>query len=422
MSSDRVLIRAAMVIDAQMVRAAPGAVFIEHGRLIAAGSPQAIGRPDDVRVVDLPSSVLVPGLVNAHAHLDLTHLGPVNYGGDFVNWIRFVRTGRAVDSVDIAASVRRGAALADTGGTALVGDIAGAGSLIPAQVLREVGMAGVSYVEVFGVGRSQGAAVERIRALCAEYGQADGPVRVGVQPHAPYSCGPQVYRAASSSGLPCATHLAETLDEELFTRRGEGAFADLLRSIGVWDDTMTPSGRHPVEHVAEALGEAPFVAAHLNYVDMEHLPMLARWGVHVVYCPRASTYFGHPVPGRAPHRYRDMLEAGVNVCLGTDSMLCLDTPERISVLDEMRLLHRRDGVDPRLLLRMATVNGAAALGFDPATVTLAVDASSARGEAGRRSVLAVEPPDGWIGDPLRGILMSNTSPTWILHPDRGLVI
>lgn len=419
MSSEVILIRAAMVIDAASVRASPGVVLIERGRLVAAGSAQSIGSPGVTRVVDLTRSVLIPGLVNAHAHLDLTHVGPVNYGGDFVNWIQHVRAGRAADEAGIAAAVRRGVALADAGGTAMIGDIAGVGSLIPAQVLRESGAAGVSFVEVFGIGRSQRAAVERIHCLAAGHA-GGGSVRVGVQPHAPYSCGPDVYRAAAASGLPCATHLAETLDEAMFTRHGRGMFADLLRSIGVWDDSIVPTGLHPVEHVRAALAAARFVAAHVNYIEPRHLPLLAGWGVSVAYCPRASAYFGHPAPGNAPHRYRDMLEAGVNVCLGTDSILCLDTPDRISVLDDMRLLFRRDGTDVRTLLRMATINGAAAMGFDPSRVTLS---PGAPGECGaERSILAIDLPDWWEGDPLEGVMMTNSAPSWVLHPRRGLVV
>jgi hypothetical protein len=97
----------------------------------------------------------------------------------------------------------------------------------------------------------------------------------------------------------------------------------------------------------------------VNYAGSAQLDVLARADVTVAYCPRASAYFGHD-----GHLYQEMIRRGVRVALGTDSIVCLDTPNRISTLDEMRLLSRRDGTDADLLLRMATMNGAAGLGFD----------------------------------------------------------
>src|SRR5690606_38178109 len=147
------------------------------------------------------------------------------------------------------------------------------------------------------------------------------------QPHAPYSCGSRLYDAAADLGLPLATHLAETIEEITFVRTGEGPFADLLRRIGVWDASITGCGLHPVDALAPALERGPWIAAHLNYIEARHIELLGRLGVSAAYCPRASEYFSHPAEGEAPHRYREMLAAGVNVALGTDSIVCLDTPD-----------------------------------------------------------------------------------------------
>jgi imidazolonepropionase-like amidohydrolase len=111
----------------------------------------------------------------------------------------------------------------------------------------------------------------------------------------------------------------------------------------------------------------------LNYLDDAGLELLSREvgaaGCSVpVYCPRASEFFRHPVPGHPPHRYREMLTAGLPVALGTDSALVIGDSPTISVLDEMRFLWRRDGTDPMHLVAMATVHGARALGIDPALV------------------------------------------------------
>jgi cytosine/adenosine deaminase-related metal-dependent hydrolase len=288
------------------------------------------------------------------------------------------------------------------GGTGLVGDIAGGASPVPARELAAAGVAGVSFLEVIGIGRAEPAALEalaRIPGSCS----AEGRVRVGVSPHAPYSCGPAVYRAAAELGLPLATHLAETPEELQFVETAEGPLADFLSRLGLLDESTGAARSHPIDHVAEALAMKPVLAVHVNYIDERHLTLLAEWRATVAYCARASAYFERP-----PHRYRAMIDAGVNVALGTDGFMCLDTPDRISVLDEMRLLYRRDGTDPATLMRMATTAGAEGLGFEPGLVTL---------EPGPIVGLIAAPFDSssaW--DPLRQVLTRDDSPHWIAGP------
>jgi cytosine/adenosine deaminase-related metal-dependent hydrolase len=185
----------------------------------------------------------------------------------------------------------------------------------------------------------------------------------------------------------------------------------MIRRIGAWDETITGSFRHPVDQVIDATGPRPLLAAHLNYIEDQHIDRLVSNCVSVAYCPRASDYFGHPHEGHAEHKYQNMLQAGVNVALGTDSILCLNTAERLSVLDDMRFLYRRDGIDPLTLLQMGTVNGARALGLDSDVVTL---------KPGRTAgVLGVrfEPSRGV--DPLRAIMMNDEPPHWIAGPFTG---
>lgn len=353
-------------------------------------------------VVWLPDHVIIPSLVNAHAHLDLTHIGPVPPADDFIAWVDMVRERRSFVPEAIAASVGEGIDRLHAGGVAIVGDIAGVMRLEPWQVLRsDPRVMGVSYIEFFGQGHGQAASIERMRAIVHEAQHeidrdrrrgADGrgstapsasasaspdgdaiddmPVQLGLQPHAPYSAGREVYQAAvdlaaAGRGLRLSTHLAETLDELQFVDSATGRFRDLIVRLGKWDDSIVGSGRHPVEHLEAVLGAAPWLVAHVNYASPPQIERLARWGTSVAYCPRASAYFGH-----VEHPYRAMLQAGVNVCLGTDSMLCLDTPGRISVLDDMALLARRDGAPIETLLAMATVNSARGLGVDPRLVTL----------------------------------------------------
>jgi len=408
--SDRrpVLIRAEAVVDGAGRWDIPGVVLVDGLKVLAAGSPQRIGTMSTARVIDLPRSVVMPGLVNAHAHLDLSHIGPVAYHDDFTHWVDRVRGARATDGTSIAASVRFGAKLARMGGTAFIGDIAGARSIVPVEALREAGLPGVSFVEVFGIGGRQQAAIDLMHHFSEVTPSLKHGVHLGLQPHAPYSCGLEVYRAAAAMGVPLATHLAESLEEIDFVRHARGPLARYLRELGVWDDSIRGAGVHPVEYLKDPLSHSFWLVAHVNYVDDEGISLLARSSASVAYCPRASEYFGHPCGGPAAHRYRDMLVAGVNVCLGTDSLLCLDTPDRISILDEMRLLHRRDGTPPQSLLRMATINGAKALGVAPSLVTIA---------PGRiAGLLAVDIEPDATTDPVTRALQGAASPRWAVGP------
>jgi cytosine/adenosine deaminase-related metal-dependent hydrolase len=178
--------------------------------------------------------------------------------------------------------------------------------------------------------------------------------------------------AAAARGIPLATHLAESPEEREFVRAAAGPMRELLERLGIWDDSITVEvgrGASPVAHVAPVLAGASAVVAHVNDASDADLALLAAAGPTVVYCPRASEYFGaHEHFG--PHRYRDMIAVGINVALGTDSLVNLPptaakTPSEggigMSILEEMRLLWRRDGTDPRTLLAMGTINGARAL-------------------------------------------------------------
>jgi cytosine/adenosine deaminase-related metal-dependent hydrolase len=135
--------------------------------------------------------------------------------------------------------------------------------------------------------------------------------------------------------------------------------------------------------------------------------MLAETTISVAYCPRASTAFGHGPPTLALHPWQELRAAGVPIGLGTDSLLCLDTPDRISVLDEMRLLATRDSIDPMTLLEMATIDGARVLDLEPSLVHLGPAA------AGLIACPAL------VGDPLamlQDVLGRTEPPSWIMHP------
>lgn len=365
----RVAVRLAAAADAEQVIAPAVALFDRTG-CVSVDTPEAIGGVD-AAVIDRTDHLALPPLVNAHAHLDLTSVGSFPFNGNFADWIDTVRLRRATDAEALAQSVRQGVRRAAAGGTGFIGDIAGAHGLVALEALRQAapaaGMEGVCFVEVFGIGKGSARGLTQLQELRSRVAAEAGGVRLGVSPHAPYSCDDAVYGAAAALGLPLSTHLAEATEEAQFVRDASGPFADFLKSMGVWTPELHGWAKDPVERVHPLLRGRGAQLVHMNYLsdaDMERLRAEAgsEGASTVVYCPRASEYFRHPRPGHAPHRYRQLLAAGVPVALGTDSAIVLGDAPTISVLDEMRLLWRRDGTDPMQLLAMATVHGARSLG------------------------------------------------------------
>ncbi len=372
MARRRTLIRAGRVVDAS-TNLGPAVILLDDGDIVAAGFPTDIGDVPDAEVLDLPESVVMPALVNAHCHLDLSNLDPRPYDGDFSVWLDGIRTGRPTADDAVAVAVRRGIHLSRLGGTGVVGDIDGRASGIPARELRADGLAGVSYLELIGVGPSRKRAMATLDDAARWPVHETGCVRMGISPHAPYTCDTGIYRAAAALPAPMATHLAET-----------------------------PGEADSIDELVEVLAMRPVAAAHVNYATDEQVRQLAAARTTVVFCPRAAAYFGH-----RSHGYRRMIQTGVNVALGTDGLPCLDRADRLSVLDDMRLLHRRDDADPVALLRMATTAGAVGLGLDPDLVTLA---------PGPIAGLIALPYD--VADPVDPfvqVLLRDDAPAWVVR-------
>jgi len=425
-----VRVNASALADATQIINQPASIILKP--TITSYEITASGTKSQIDQMDLPASImeitlrdrmLIPALVNAHTHLDLTHIGPIAHSpaDGFVKWVDHIRANRKADDTDIREAVALGIQASLAGGSIAVGDIAGApmGRITdaPAHELAASPLIGVSYLEFFGIGTTAPAAITKINHyLKATYPQsladlADTGVKIGLQPHAPNTVDLAVYRwaaaAARARSMPLSTHLAETPEEREFIAEGTGPQRTFLERFGIWHDSILDhiaKSNHPVEHLAEVLDGSNFLVAHVNDATDTAIDTLAATNTAVAYCPRASTYFGadHHF---GPHRYRDMLAAGVNVCLGTDSIVNLDTPGRISILDEMRHLHRRDGADAMTLLQLATTNGARALGLDDSNFTLTPGDHPL-------GLLAIPIEPGQL-DSWTGAMQSNEPPEWV---------
>jgi cytosine/adenosine deaminase-related metal-dependent hydrolase len=374
--------------------------------LDVAGSPaaeDALREHPPTHTIEAMDSVLTPGFVNAHTHLDLTDIPAVEFDpqAGFMGFVSYVLANRLVDGAAIARAVERGVALSRAGGVVAVGDIAGVvrgqASSLPFASLARTGMLGVSYVEFFGFGPALVASLDALAAALRECEQlmgSDCALRPGISPHAPYTASSDAYahaiRLARSKSLPLCTHLAENPEERAFLLHASGPFRSLHEKLQWWSastERELATAASPVMHLAPHLRDHAFMLAHVNDASDADIALLASCNVGVVYSPRSSHYFrNHEHFG--PHRYEAMLAAGVPIALGTDSVINLPssvvdgTSGRLSTLDEARLLFSRDDADPLMLLRMLTIYGACLLGLPTRAFRVAREAGEPDTKAG----------------------------------------
>lgn len=350
-----------------------GAVIVRDGRVESLGPAASLS---DKPVTDYGDAVICPAFVNAHTHLELTSLaGRLPPSADFVDWL-----GRLMDHLaaephthdHVGQAVRSGIAQSLSAGVTAVGDITSRPSWTR-EVLAKSMLRGVSFGEVVAIGNRRGMLDERLAAATSVEYQTER-IRTGISPHAPYTVEPEgmsaCARAARMLDAPLSIHLAETADEEPFTRSRRGRFVTYLKGLGVWDESIPVSHCGPVE-LAWKTGSLTgrTIIAHANYLSDADIARIADAGASVAYCPRTHHAFGH-----RPHRFRDMMAVGVNVCMGTDS---LASNPSLSILDELRFLHdHHPDVPPIELVAMGTIHGARALGLEDVAGSITVGKSA----------------------------------------------
>lgn len=342
-----------------------GVVAVDKGRIAYVGPSADAPRGDDE---DLGNAVLLPGLVNAHCHLELTAFRGFLEGLDFARWIaRLTRARREVFTREMLLDAARyGLAEGVRNGITVYGDTCDSGVVF--EALKERGVRGIMYQEVFGPDPAQCAAsMGELRDKVARLRPDETAlVRVGVSPHAPYTVSDGLFRAVSeyaiAESLPMAIHLAESDWEQQLVARGAGPFADHLRKRTI---AVAPRGRTPVALVASlgVLAARPLLI-HCVRADGDDVATIARTGCAVAHCPASNAKLGH---GIAP--LAELLAARVTVGLGTDSVA---SNNRMDLIDEARLAilmqRARDlsptALSPHAAWELATLGGARALGID----------------------------------------------------------
>jgi len=322
-----------------------GAVTVRHGTIEAVGTWGELKDSSPSEVRDLGEVTLVPGLVNAHTHLELSHLAlPPTPCSGFLEWVRWLLTQPLGDSSTqaVAAAIRQ---LSDCG-TAGVADIA---TRMPELVARQLEAASMEYAEQFERFGYQGDAPLPDVA----------PAHLSLAGHALYSTSPDSLRAAktwdASRHRAFSIHLAEHLGEVELLATGTGAFGDFMRERILPKDFQAP-GLSPVQW-ADALGllDGRTLAVHCVHVTKTDIELLKSRGTTACLCPRSNAVIG---VGRAP--VRALLDAGVSCCLGTDSLA--SAPD-LNLWEELRAILAFCPLSPLEALPLLSPAGARVLGF-----------------------------------------------------------
>ncbi len=317
-------------------------------------------------IEDLGQAAIVPGLVNAHTHLEFSDLAsPIGRPGmGLVEWLGSVIQQRAAAPAGNCSCVETGLRESVGHGVTTIGEIAQPGGTLDAY--RATPCDGTLFLELIAP------RVERIEAAVKAAGMHINPIghwRPGLSPHAPYTVHPELLARAVALSIeremPLAMHLAESREEIDFLRDGRGPFRELLESRGAWDPSARPHSAGALDELRVLARAHRALVIHGNYLDDEEIDFLGRQRrqMAVVYCPRTHAWFGH-----ARYPLERLLAAGAIVALGTDSR---GSSPDLSLLAEMRHVARAfPAMSRSSILELGTRGGARALGLDSQIGTL----------------------------------------------------
>ncbi|HEY1717278.1 MAG TPA: amidohydrolase family protein [Verrucomicrobiae bacterium] len=365
------ILRARTILPISQPPIENGAIVIFGNKIVAVGEWKnlSVGRASSraEEIIDLGETILLPGLVNAHCHLDYTDMaGQLPPPKTFTDWIPQILAAKSAWTYsDYARSWINGAKMLLQTGTTTVADIEAVPDLLP-EAWNATPLRVFSFLEMTGI-RSQRNAKEILREAVEKLDSLSHKnCRASLSPHAPYSTSPELLKLAAefarTKKLRVTTHIAESADEfEMFTH-ARGKMFDWLKRSG--RDNSDCGLGSPIQHLERAglLGEN-FMAVHANYLDEKDFDLLAKQNVSVVHCPHSHDYFRHE---KFP--LKKLLKAKINICLGTDSLSTArksgKQKPQLNLFAEMRALAASEKtIPPEQILQMATINGARSLGM-----------------------------------------------------------
>src|SRR5450756_3807 len=363
-SDDITIYRADWVLPVAAPVLADGGLAVRGERIVGVGpAPDLTAAHPDAQVVDLGRSVIMPGFVNCHSHIEYSSFRGILDDSEFGDWIiSLVDVKASLTPEEYLASAKLGALEAISSGITTIADTSyGAATL---EAGAEAGLRGRLYLEVFGVDDKRldetMADVERRLAEA----QAAAPARfdVGLAPHAPYTASSRLYQAISGlareRGLKVMSHVAESKEELTYIRSGSGKFAHDYREKMGWERMLVqPFGVSPIKYLQQwDVFDADFLAVHCVQVSRDDIRILKAKHVAVAHCPKSNAKLGCGVMPLA-----DLLHEGVRVGLGTDSPASSNIMDMFDEMRTMLFLHRAVERDVTVLdaeaIRRAAVGG-----------------------------------------------------------------
>jgi len=309
------------------------------------------------KVKDLGAATLLPGLINAHCHLDFTRFkGIISARQSFTEWIKTINAlRRSFTTRDYIDAIAEGFTLLAGSGVTTVANIESFPELLPHLPVPPLRT--WWFLELIDV-RSRINEDETLLGALSFFEQhPEWLGGFGLSPHAPYTASVDLYRLARTCGekygMLSTTHIAESVEEHEMFAHASGPLHDFLGSLGR-DNSDCGHGSALSHLVDHGVIGSNWIIAHLNYLQDYDYELLAQSGASVVHCPKCHTYFGH-----APFPLKTLRKYGVNVCLGTDSLASNNKLDMRSEMREAQMLH---GLDSRDVLEMVLLNGARALG------------------------------------------------------------
>ena len=340
-----------------------GWVTVDRHRVVALGKRTPA---DSTAECDLGSVAVLPGLVNAHTHLELSYLrDEVPPASEFVAWIRAVIAARRrrpdPNAPEILQAVERAIAESVRFGTAVVGDISN--TLVTFGPLERSALAALVFYELIRFAQTDAERLVKTACRALDALPSTDRVRTSLAAHAPYSVAPLVLRAIRRASdrdpfARCSIHLSESAEEVEFIKTGRGPWRILLEELGVWDPTWVTPGVSPVQYLDDGgFLDARVLAVHGVQMSTGDLARLAARGTTLVTCPRSN---GHTGSGAPP--LEEFYASGVRVAVGTDSLASAPDLNVFAELATMRAL--APTVPASALLDSSTRQGARALGFE----------------------------------------------------------
>jgi 5-methylthioadenosine/S-adenosylhomocysteine deaminase len=371
-----------------------GAVVVRSGRILETGRTGLIIRKYPAhRVVRIDGAVLMPGLVNVHAHLELPPLFSSIRADAYSQWVlNLIRAKKHLDTDDYLTAARKNIASIIRSGTTMVADISTHGASL--EVLVGSGMRAVVFREIISMGPSP------FKLRGPRRGRASLLIQQGMSPHSPHTASETVLmavrRMAVKFRMNISMHVAETKDE-LSLLRGKASGLDHLYAAAGWDTAWAPRERSSFEYLRRLGILGPkFLAVHAVHTDDADIVIIKRSGSCIAHCPRSNAALG---VGKMP--LARFLKAGIPVGLGTDSLASVDS---LNLWDEMRYAcraHRSSGISAGDILRLATLSGARALGMGDKIGSL---------ESGKKAdIIAVPLPEKDTGELYSDLLRETKS-------------